>query len=200
MGGVVELAQALFDSPVSKSSTLQSAVKPVLITEWMGALPLVLAGPLFDIIPKVLPLIVGTDSSYSPDQSAVAAAEYALWLTMDLLVAVLKRGRQRWLARTSVGSTSGTEVDMPKYYDDERAAKDAGKVLKCFRENPSPQTRQVVMAVYLEEGIYVGLTRQLLSYWSMSGLFHSDALHSAMTRTSNRERDPRLGICSSFPC
>lgn len=150
LGGVVELAQALFDSPVSKSSSLQPAVKPVLITEWMGARPLVLAGPLFDIIPKVLALVVGTGSSYAPDQSAVAAAEYALWLTMDLLVAVLKRGRQRWMTGNSVGSTSGTGVDVRKYYDDERAAEDAGKVLKCFRENPSPQTRQVMVSVYLE--------------------------------------------------
>lgn len=146
LGGVVELAQAVFDSPVSNSSTLQPAVKPVLITEWMGAGPLVLAGPLFDIIPQVLALVVGTGSSYAPDQSAVAAAEYALWLTMDLLVAILKRGRQKWLAGSGGNGASGTRVDVRKHYDHGRAAEDAGNVLKCFRENPSPQTRQVTVS------------------------------------------------------
>lgn len=58
--------------------------------------------------------------------SDVDVAEYALWLTMDMLTMVLRKNKGR----------GG--------YDEHMASNDAKKVLACVEDDPSPQTRRVL--------------------------------------------------------
>lgn len=105
---------------------------------WSGLAPLVLTRPLFDILPKVLAVVRSATPQTAKYESrgetvnAVAAAEYALWLTMDVIGNVLRR-----LGPTFKGD------EYKQLYDGTQAGEDAGMVLNCIRENPSPQTRRV---------------------------------------------------------
>lgn len=106
---------------------------------WDWAAPLALARPLFDVLPALLAVATtaqvegGSPSVPSSGTGAVAdlvdSAEYALWLTMDVLGAVLRR----W-------GKGGSAAE--KLYQGSRAGEDSEMVLTCVRENPSPQTRQ----------------------------------------------------------
>lgn len=113
---------------------------------WDWAAPLELARPLFDVLPALLAVATTTktapasssssSSSAGTDSAAsvVDAAEYALWLTMDVLGGVLRR----W-GKGGGGGSAAAE----KLYKKSQAGDDAETVLTCVRENPSPQTRQV---------------------------------------------------------
>lgn len=72
----------------------------------------------------------------------VAAVEYALWLTMDVLGAVLRRRE----CSVGLASSSLNDAEGKGLYDASRAGEDAERVLSCVRENPSPQTRRVILA------------------------------------------------------
>lgn len=92
-----------------------------------------LANPLFDAIPVLQMACDGHEERMgftSRSAASDASAEYALWLTMDVLASVLRRQFGR----------GGQEV-REGHLRNEKAAKDASNLLRCIRENPSPQTR-----------------------------------------------------------
>lgn len=143
--GLVELTQALLGSfpsdallsgrksPRRKrgSDGAHAATPDHASASWSSIEPVALARPLFDALPELLAAVrSGVAGKAMPD--AVAAAEYALWLTMDVLAALLRR--------LSVGPSSGKKKAEP-YYDGNLAGKDAERVLNCISEDPSPQTR-----------------------------------------------------------
>lgn len=158
LGGIVELAQALCGPPspdqqrsrrrkdrASTASRAEATAAAEAGSEaWSGAYPLELAIPLFDILPELLILARPIPSASSAtgsrgeqreaDGRVVAGAEYALWLTMDVLGAVLRR-------RAALGGEKGKKNKAASVYDESRAGADAERVLACIRENPSPQTR-----------------------------------------------------------
>lgn len=121
---------------------------------WTGSAALELARPLFDALPSLLSAAQGCGSSSSAShprvdeagavaeasEGDIAAVEYALWLTMDVLGTVLRR-RECSVGSSSASSTVGVGEGL---YDGSRAGDDAEKVLSCVRENPSPQTRRVM--------------------------------------------------------
>lgn len=149
LAGIVELAQALC-GPSSASSDqsyqkgkgardgVGAGVGAVSIAEgWDWAAPLALARPLFDVLPALLTVATTTQvegdffvpsSGIGAAADVVDSAEYSLWLTMDVLGAVLRRWGKG-------GSTA------EKLYEESRAGEDSEKVLACVKENPSPQTR-----------------------------------------------------------
>lgn len=117
---------------------------------WRGSAALELARPLFDALPSLLSAAQRCSSSSSSEAGAVAgvsegdvaAVEYALWLTMDVLGAVLRR------SQPSVGFASSSNGGEGKgLYEGSWAGEDAEKVLSCVRENPSPQTRRVILVL-----------------------------------------------------
>lgn len=145
--GLVELAQALFESfpsdaslsgrksPRRKRGSDGAHAAPATLDNasacWSGIGPVALARPLFDALPELL-AVVRSGVADKAMTDAVAAAEYALWLTMDVLAALLRR--------LSVEPSSGKRKAEP-CYDGRRAGKDAERVLNCITEDPSPQTR-----------------------------------------------------------
>lgn len=163
LGGIVELAQALCGPPsaspdqqhqpyqkgsgrVGSDGGVSAAVTSAEGWDW--AAPLELARPLFDVLPALLAVAtttkaatpVSSSSSSGTDSTASArvvdAAEYALWLTMDVLGGVLRR----W-GKGAVGGGGGSAA-AERLYKKSQAGDDAETVLTCVRENPSPQTRQ----------------------------------------------------------
>lgn len=99
---------------------------------WTDASLATLADPLFDAIPVLQTACDGDEERMGlirGEAAGDASAEYALWLTMDVLASVLRRqlGRRH---ETREGQLRHGEV-----------AKDANNLLRCIRENPSPQTR-----------------------------------------------------------
>lgn len=161
LGGIVELAQALCGPPLvsqdqryqpSQRGSGRSAVDgsgSAAVTSakgWNWAAPLELARPLFDILPALLAVATRKAATAAPVSSSsgaeatanatvVDAAEYALWLTMDVLGCVLRR----W-GKGAVGGSSGSAA-AERLYEKSQAGDDAEAVLTCIRENPSPQTR-----------------------------------------------------------
>lgn len=158
LGGTVELVQALCTTSrfnQQQSTRKKGRASPVSTNDtfvdgggwWDGAAPLELAVPLFNILPHVLTLArsagsVGpTSGASAPSRGvrdigstgSVSAAEYALWLTMDVIGTVLRRR-----------SLNGAE----ELYIGDRAGEDAERVLNCISENPSPQTRRVLAACF----------------------------------------------------
>lgn len=80
---------------------------------------------------------VSSSSGIDATANVADAAEYALWLTMDVLGGVLRR----WGKGAVVGG--GGSPAAERLYKRSAAGDDAEMVLTCVRENPSPQTRQV---------------------------------------------------------
>ncbi|CAM9175365.1 unnamed protein product [Ectocarpus sp. 12 AP-2014] len=108
---------------------------------WTG--PLAIARPLFDVLPSLLAVATkgaaeegGSSSATVSGGDVVDAAEYGLWLTMDVLGGVLRR----W-------GKGGGSAAAEKLFDWRRAGEDAEMVLACVRENPSPQTRNSALAL-----------------------------------------------------
>lgn len=98
------------------------------VEAWGGDPSNSLARPLFDAIPVLVSSVrsdleVMNDGGGGGEESGVASAEYALWLTMDVLALLLRKG----------GKHGG--------YDEGMAGGDAEKVLACIAGYPSPQTR-----------------------------------------------------------
>lgn len=87
----------------------------------------------------------------------VAAVEYALWLTMDVLGAVLRRRE----CSVGLASSSSKEGQGRELYDASRAGEDAERVLTCVRENPSPQTRRVILV----DGFLSGVLWYQIDAW-----------------------------------
>eukprot|EP00903_Cladosiphon_okamuranus_P012984 g12116.t2 len=165
LGGIVELAQALCGPPSvspyqqhqpsqkgsGRSTGDESASAAVISAEgWDWAAPLELARPLFDVLPALLAVAttkaappasssLRTDSTVG--SSVVDAAEYALWLTMDVIGGVLRR----W-GKGAVGGGGGSAA-AERLYKKSQAGDDAETVLTCVRENPSPQTRNSGLAL-----------------------------------------------------
>lgn len=161
LGGIVELAQTLCGPPstlpdqkhqppqkgngrVGNDGSGSGNATATSAEGWDWAAPLELARPLFDALPALLAVATtkmgtpvtsssGTDSA----GSVVDAAEYALWLTMDVLGGVLRR----W-GKGAVGGGGGSAA-AERLYRKSQAGDDAEMVLTCVRGNPSPQTRQV---------------------------------------------------------
>ncbi|CAM9545090.1 unnamed protein product [Scytosiphon promiscuus] len=163
LGGLAELAQSLCGSSSADQPLLRTlkgardvggpatSSGSASAEGWSWAAPLRLARPLFDALPALAAVgktqattsaTVAVDaSSLTAEASAASAdvidaAEYTLWLTMDVLGAVLRR----W------GKGSGTAA-AARLYDASRAGEDAEMVLTCIRENPSPQTRNSGLAL-----------------------------------------------------
>ncbi|CAM9439904.1 unnamed protein product [Ectocarpus sp. 6 AP-2014] len=169
LGGLVELAQALCGSSSSSSSVPdhqqqsqsqshstkgvrdgRGAVTAGATTSaegWGWAGPLAIARPLFDVLPSLLAVVTkgaaeeGGSSSAVSGGDVVDAAEYGLWLTMDVLGGVLRR----W-GKGGIGGGGGSAA-AEKLYEGRRAGEDAEMVLACVRENPSPQTRNSALAL-----------------------------------------------------
>ncbi|CAM9932769.1 unnamed protein product, partial [Ectocarpus sp. 13 AM-2016] len=115
---------------------------------WGWAGPLAIARPLFDVLPPLLAVVTkgaaeegGSSSTTVSGGDIVDAAEYGLWLTMDVLGGVLRR----W-GKGGVGGGGGSAA-AEKLFDGRRAGEDAEIVLACVRENPSPQTRNSALAL-----------------------------------------------------
>ncbi|CBJ49062.1 conserved unknown protein [Ectocarpus siliculosus] len=170
LGGLVELAQALC-GPSSSSSSVpdqqqqsqseshstkgvrngRGAVTAGATTSaegWGWAGPLAIARPLFDVLPSLIAVVTkgaaeeeGSSSTAVGGGDVVDAAEYGLWLTMDVLGGVLRR----W-GKGGVGGGGGSAA-AEKLYEGCRAGEDAETVLACVRENPSPQTRNSALAL-----------------------------------------------------
>lgn len=129
------LAAAIPDDPASPN--------------WSGVKSLALARPLFDALPELLAVVRSgvsdkDDGTVAPETvrpvtDVVAAAEYALWLTMDVLAALLQR------LSLEPGSEKGR---AKRLYDGRLAGEDAERVLSCMKENPSPQTRLVFVLIF----------------------------------------------------
>ncbi|CAN0243428.1 unnamed protein product, partial [Ectocarpus fasciculatus] len=139
LGGLVELAQALCGSSSSPVPDQQqtnptkgqgsrdgrgaaSAGATTSAEGWGWAGPLVVARPLFDVLPSLLAVVTkgvaeeGSASSESvPGGDVVDAAEYGLWLTMDVLGGVLRR----W-GKGGIGGGGGSAA-AEKLYDGRRA-------------------------------------------------------------------------------
>lgn len=164
LGGLVELAQVLcgpssswsWSSVPDQQSQSQSrptkgvpdgrgAVTAGATTSaegWGWASPLAIARPLFDVLPSLLAVVTkgaakegGSSSTAVSGSDVVDAAEYGLWLTMDVLGGVLRR----W-GKGGFGGGGGSAA-AEKLYEGCRSGEDAEMVLACVRENPSPQTR-----------------------------------------------------------
>lgn len=116
-----------------------------MVSPWRGTGALELARPLFDALPLLIEAALPRsldveDVTVSSEKERVrttsgdtaAAAEYALWLTMDVLGAVLRS------ERGGDGAKKGSRVA----YDGTSAGEDAERVLGCVFGNPSPQTRR----------------------------------------------------------
>eukprot|EP00752_Nemacystus_decipiens_P002133 g2034.t1 len=167
LGGIVELAQALCGTPSASpdkqhhpsqhgsgrfgsEGNVSAAVTSA--EGWNWAAPLELARPLFDALPDLLAVATSTKATSpasSPSSATdsivnatdVDAAEYTLWLTMDVLGSVLRR----W-GKGAVGGGGGSTA-AEKLYQKSQAGDDAEMVLTCVRENPSPQTRNSGLAL-----------------------------------------------------
>lgn len=126
---------------------------------WRSSATLELAKPLFDSLPALLASAQSCSPSSSSSHRGVggvgeagisegdlAAVEYALWLTMDVLGAVLRR-REQSVGLLASSSNGGEGEGL--FYDGSRAGEDAERVLTCVRENPSPQTRRVIFCTLL---------------------------------------------------
>ncbi|CAM9117936.1 unnamed protein product [Choristocarpus tenellus] len=127
LSGVMELVQALSNASDRSTGDKQS-LEPK--TKWKNQ-SWALVRPLFSAILPLLSASLGPEAS-SDDPVAgtavdVSAAEYCLWLTIDSLEMILRRG---------VGWSRGKGL-----YDETRAGYDAEAVVQCIRDNPSPQTR-----------------------------------------------------------
>lgn len=152
IAGIVELAQALcgssspvLDKQPSRKGKGTSGFEGADVAAvssgkgWEWAEPLALARPLFDVLPVLLAVVTteqvegGLHSASSEMTASVEvgdAAEYSLWLTMDLLGTVLRR----W---------GNGAAAAEKLYERSRAGEHSETVLACVKQNPSPQTRQV---------------------------------------------------------
>lgn len=141
MGGVLEFIQSMGGSDVESGERKKRREQDQPTTSdvrcndpgqgWDIAALQVLTRPLFDAIPYLLVSSMGTDEETSDatfgGSGGNVSAEYALWLTMDVLV---------WLLRCGPETVSGGKSE-------ERIPDDAEKVLSCVQRNPSPQTRRV---------------------------------------------------------
>lgn len=129
---------------------------------WGGLASSALTCPLFDAIPALFAITGGARESQAiaPDAENahgaddlepsgnndvdLAAAEYALWLTMDVLAGILKRCAAKRFRGVGWGYVEG------------RAAEDAEKVLDCIKGDPSPQTRRVYFWLTSSSLLFLG--------------------------------------------
>lgn len=191
LGGLVELAQALC-GPSSSSvpdQQQQSQSHPTkgtrdgrgaatagattIVEGWGWAGPLVIARPLFDVLPSLVAVVTkevgkegSTSSAAASGGDVVDAAEYGLWLTMDVLGTVLRR----W-GKGGVGGGGGSAA-AEKFYEGRRAGEDAEMVLACVRDNPSPQTRYLNFCMVISLHIHCrGLANTSGCGWGTFGPF-----------------------------
>lgn len=119
---------------------------------WHGDEMRPLLRSLFDAIPELFAVtardgcevetavILDRGIGYETTDNVVAAAEYGLWLTMDVLRNALQSGSRDMVqgGKPGLGKKGGAEC-----YDEKQAGGDAENVLACIKTDPSPQTRRV---------------------------------------------------------